>query len=629
MKYAGRLISAVAVLIVCLACFAQAKVLPKMAELMPPETGLLIDIPDFNAMMRQVEKTNMYKFYKDPAMAAFVTSLRTKWREKMRSGDSALAKLLAETDLWPSGRVAMFFVLNEQTKDMENPPFLFISQWGENIGKIKEAIDKETEKAIADGAQRQSEDYRGFTIVTMTRQSPARQVPDFENYSREQNSVPTKTFQPQPVKASSCFVDDCLITGTDADTLKFVSAHIDGASSPALAGDSDYAATMGTIGPRRDIDLYFNVKQLVKMLSAEDTTGKTQTTISNLGFDNVACIGCSLAFGASTAGSVAGKAVVKINGSKKGVCKMLEPESGPVAAPRFIPASAYSVMLANLNVRKIWDELYKVIYAINPAGAAWMQVPLIPASPDGEPGLSLKADIIDHLGTGITVAQNTRKPFAAGSMPTETLFAVAVNNRSALEKSLSLFHGKMIAQNNPDARRELLGYTIYVVRPDFPFFRGPATPLQLPSERPEPKVTPMAFTVTDTHLIIGQEAAVERAIRTLGSTEAASVGSARWWTAAKQSIPSSVGMAAFEDSAASMEVMWWMLKESAKTKRSPGMGAAGYMLGQSPFIELADFGLLPEFDVVRRYFGPSAFYGVGRPDGFFFEFKYLNAPAGD
>ncbi len=42
-----------------------------------------------------------------------------------------------------------------------------------------------------------------------------------------------------------------------------------------------------------------------------------------------------------------------------------------------------------------------------------------------------------------------------------------------------------------------------------------------------------------------------------------------------------------------------------------------------------DFSLLPEFDVVRKYFGLSAFYGISRPDGFFFEFKYINTPGTD
>jgi len=40
--------------------------------------------------------------------------------------------------------------------------------------------------------------------------------------------------------------------------------------------------------------------------------------------------------------------------------------------------------------------------------------------------------------------------------------------------------------------------------------------------------------------------------------------------------------------------------------------------------DLFDFSLLPEFETVRKYFGSSVSYGISRPDGFFFEFKYLN-----
>ena len=45
--------------------------------------------------------------------------------------------------------------------------------------------------------------------------------------------------------------------------------------------------------------------------------------------------------------------------------------------------------------------------------------------------------------------------------------------------------------------------------------------------------------------------------------------------------------------------------------------------------DLFNFSLLPEFDTVRKYFGLSAFYGISTPEGFFFEFKYLNPPATD
>jgi hypothetical protein len=48
------------------------------------------------------------------------------------------------------------------------------------------------------------------------------------------------------------------------------------------------------------------------------------------------------------------------------------------------------------------------------------------------------------------------------------------------------------------------------------------------------------------------------------------------------------------------------------------------LFGQAGF-DLFDFGLLPEFDVVKKYFGLSTLYGISKSDGFFFEFKYLNS----
>ncbi|MBA7707978.1 hypothetical protein ES703_116863 [subsurface metagenome] len=255
---------------------------------------------------------------------------------------------------------------------------------------------------------------------------------------------------------------------------------------------------------------------------------------------------------------------------------MLDVESGILRAPRFIPSSAYSVSFLNLNIRKAYDELYNILYSSNPAMAAQMLTPLLPPSPDGQPGLELKSDIIAHLGSQIVIAQSTRKPFSRNSAPTESLIAVAVNNRRAVEKSLSLLHSKVIAPNNPDARRGLLGHTIYLVSlPGLPFFPTGRTPMhpahpmggmQAPAGPGVPQMPTWAFTITDTHLIFGAESTVERAIRRLSSTEAVSVGSAEWFTSATLPIPSVVGLAYLEDNAASSEILWWMMKETKKSK---------------------------------------------------------------
>jgi len=600
----------------------QAQKLPDTAKLIPPETILLLDVDDFDRLRTQFERTNFYKLYKDPAMAAFVDDFKTKWREKIRKPDNELLRVIADIDTFPRGRVAVAFVLNEQiNKDANEPPLLLITQWGQTIAKIKEAVDKTVEKAIEDGTHRQRQDYRGVSITTIIRQSSA--------------------------ALSYCFIDDCLIGSMDLDVLKFVIAHIKGADSATLADDADYTATMkaAELSTQTQIDLYVNIKQIIKIIIAEDDTGKTKTTMDNLGLDNVTSFGCSIGLGPSTPGSKTsfGKAFLKVRGEKKGICTMLDIETATLRVPQFIQSSAYSVSFVNLNIKKAYNELGNILNSISPQFAAMMYMPLLPPSPQGEPPLQLKADIVDHLGSQIIIAQSISEPLSDASGPRQkkSLIAVAIENRSALEKSLSLLHSTILAANNPAARRQLLGHTIYLIDPAaiFPASpKRPKRPMQIPGLPETPTMPKFAFTVTDTHLVFSDESAVEQVIRALNSTETVSVSSEEWFNKAKSAIPSVVGLASFQNDAASGEFFWSDLrelkKETSKSKDPDSSTTIGLgVSSESPFPQLMlsqagsdlfDFSLLPEFDEVRKYFGLSAFYGLSKPDGFFFELKYLN-----
>ncbi|MGD8501461.1 MAG: DUF3352 domain-containing protein [Phycisphaerales bacterium] len=593
-----------------------AGALPKTAKLIPPETILLVDIDNFSRLRAQFERTSVYKLYKDPAMSAFVDDFKAKWRDKVQKSDNELVRIIADADVLPQGRAAVALALDEQTIDANEPPVLFISEWGENTGKVKETVDKIVKRAVEEGAHRKAEEYRGVSITVITGKSSA--------------------------ALSYCFVDDCLIGSMNPEALKFVIAHVKGAGSPTLADDDDYAATMNAVGPAAEgqIGFYANIKQALKSMVAEDPSGKAKTWISNLGFDNVTSFGFSVDLAGGPGGSSAGKAFLKIDGAKRGICKMLEVESAALRMPRFVPASACSVSFVNLNIKKAYNELANILTNFSPQFAMLLYMPLSPPGPQGEPPLQLKTDVIDHLGSQIIIAQSIDKP-APGvttTEPAQSLVAVAIDNRGALEKSLSLIHSNMIAPNNPDARRELLGHTIYSVDPSgiSPLFGPkPKPPMQAPLGTGAPGIPKMAFTVTDTHLIFASEPAVERAIRTLSSSEAVPLASAKWFTRAKSNIPSAVGLAGLQDTAASAEHYWTAVRESARTRQSTdspsqvGVGAgAGSALPQLLFsqggADLFDFSLLPEFDAVRKYFGLSASYGISRQDGFFFEFKYLN-----
>jgi hypothetical protein len=602
--------------------------LPRTAKLVPPETILLADINNFNQLRARFEKTNIYQLYKDPAMAAFVNNFKTKWQERKQEPDREFIRAIAAASILPQGRLAVGLVYDQQVKDVNELPVMVIAQWGDKIDKLKETVNEIVRKAVENGARRQTEDYRGVEIATIEKKPPE--------------------------AASYCFIDDCLIGSTSPNVLKFVIAQIKGAGSTTLADDRDYAATGKAIDPTNEgrIDFYVNIKQAVRIELAEDTAGQAKAMIDNLGLNNVTSFGCSIEPAGGPGGSSFAKAILKIDGAKAGIFKMLEIESGPIRMPGFIAASASSISVVNLNIKKAFDELANILTRFSPQMASILYMPVLPPGPQGEPGLQLKADIIDHLGSQIILAQSIDKPQPDGGaarsaekgplLQTRSIIAIAIENRAALEKTLSMIHGKMIAPNNPDATRQLLGHTIYTVDLSglMPVLGGGPgrKPMQAPASPQAPKMPLSAFTVTDTHLIVASEFAVEQAIRTMGSN-AESIGSARWFNKAKSNIPSVVGLAGLQNNAVSGELLWSTMRQAKKPDKTDGGDKQNQITvgitSQSLFPQimftqsegLLDFSLLPEFDAVKKYFGLSAFYGISRQDGFFFEFKYLNPDA--
>ncbi|HUT45164.1 MAG TPA: DUF3352 domain-containing protein [Sedimentisphaerales bacterium] len=619
------LLCSCALMLLCVPASVSAIELPKTAKLVPPETILLVDINNFNQLWEQIEKTNFYQLYKDPAMAAFIDNFKTKWQEKKQESEREFVRTIADAGILPQGRVAVALVFDEKVQDV-NEPVLVVAQWGDKIDKVKELANEIVRKAVEDGARRQTEDYRGVEITTIEKKPP-----EALNY---------------------CFIDDCLIASTSPNVLKFVIAQVRGAGSTTLADDRDYAAAGKAVNPSNAgrIDFYVNIKQIIKTELAGDTTGRARAMIDNLGLNNVTSFGGSVEPAGGPGGSSFAKAILKIDGAKAGICKMLDVESGPLRMPRFIAGSASSISVANLNIKKAFDELANILTKFSPQMAAIMYMPILPPGPQGEPALQLKANIIDHLGSQIILAQSIDKPNpeSAAARPadkqpspaTQSIIAIAIENRNALEKSLSLIHSKMIAPNNPEARRELLGHTIYSVDLSgfFPGFAPDSrAPMQAPAGSGTSKAPPAAFTVTDTHLLFANQDDIEQAIRTLVTSQAESIGSANWFNKAKSNIPSAVGLAGLQNNTVSGEYFWSTIRQSAKPDKADGddkqnqisVGvSSGSLLPQVMFTQggagLFDFSLLPEFDAVKKYFGVSAFYGISRPDGFFFEFKYLN-----
>ncbi|MCK5226097.1 MAG: hypothetical protein KAQ89_05215, partial [Planctomycetes bacterium] len=311
------------VIFFCSGTFSCDAALPKAAKLVPTETIFLVSASDFSQLEQQFKKTNFYQLYKEPAMAAFVDNFKSKLNEKSKDGD--LVNEIINAGFFPQKSAAFALVLNQAAIEKNEPTALFIIEWGQDFPKVKEAIDKAVKKTVENGGGQRKENYQSVEIKTIIAKDSARLEYGFSS------------------SLSYCFIDDCLLGSEDIEILKFVIAHAKGASSPVLADADDYKAVMKAVGPYHDIDFYVNIKQFIKTMLEENDSGEGKTIVSNLGFDNVAAFGTSVGVARKSGVSFSGKALLKINGSKKGVCKILDLKSAAVRPPKFISPDTYSM----------------------------------------------------------------------------------------------------------------------------------------------------------------------------------------------------------------------------------------------------------------------------------------------
>jgi hypothetical protein len=524
--------------------------------------------------------------------------------------------MLYNLGFWPEGRVAVALIMNQQTMNMKEPPLLFVSQWGGSIDKVKEAVKKLVSKNTEIGGRsKPAEDYRGVSLETMI---------DEDN-----------------VEFCYCFVEDCLIGSfAGIEPLKFVVAHIKGADSPALSGQSDISSAIVATGPDRDIVLYVNLKHIIKTACEEDKGGEAKQFFTNMGLDNVVSFCFSMGVARQPANTSSLKALLKIEGDKKGICRLLDCTSSSLKIPRFVPASTYSITALNLNMKNAFDELLKIVGSFSPQAAAVFYTPLLPSSPDGQPGIELKRDIIENLGSQIIITKQIPRPITDAEPVPEGLFAVSTTNSRALEKALSELHSKFIAQGNEQSKRELLGHTVYLIAISS-FLPGvtisKASTQDAASEGRAGQSGNIAFTFTDSYLIAGLQSPVEQAIRTLEGSASDSLVSVKWFNAARDALPSVAGLSYLSDEVTELEIMWRSLKSAAKAVGSAGKGSdstiglnVGGQLGLGPSVSLPNNGpfdpaLLPEFDSMKKYIGSTVLSGVSRTDGFFFELKEVPA----
>lgn len=599
--------------------FAETAPLPDSAKLLPAETLFMLSVNNLAQARAELEKTRLYELYKDPAMQPFIEQIKRRMNEEVQKQTDDLLRLMAQSEILPSGRVLLAMSLPEGEQAWESEPrFAALVQWGEKIAPVREAIEKGVEKQIADGAHKKIDRYRGAEIITVLT-TPEKPDPGFEDED-EDGGEDDELVPAEPEQNHCCFIDDMTLFSNDLEMLQFMIAQHGGAQSRTLADDAEYQKARRAVGTNADAELYVNLKLILNKLfiaGSPEENEEARKNIAALGLDGLSCLSAAAKAAPKAGTTLAVKTLLATESPRRGILKMLEVSAKPFRPPLFVDPQAAEIMFVNLDIPAAADELFRILAAMNPMFAATMNNPITPPQADGSAGIVLKTDLLDNLGDQIVVYTTFQSdPAKEEGFTSEPVAAIAVRDAERLNRAVAALHSQFIAAQQPDLQREYLGHTLYVI-PLLGMFMQEM-------DAGDSQEGTIAAAITQTHLLLGGLHAVEKALQRQTQAQAQSLADTAWYRQGMAATPPEAGVVAVENINLQFKYLWDTL-QSGKLS-----GLVEFDIDVEgdetvkPFLEL--FSLLPEYEKVQKYFGIHLGWVRVQPEGFLMEMMDIPAP---
>ena len=598
-----------------------------MARWAPEDTMLYVGMANVNSIKQKLKQSTLYDMYKDPAMQRFIVPAEEKIRAEI---DKVLKEAWQEIGLaeppqdlpWPQGRIMLALLLQSRTrmipdfskmreqdytrdnfdpenlpkKQVTNPDFqiVFMVEMGENMQLLQDLAQKIASRAAEEGVIRQREEIRGVEI-NIFKEKPDADA-DFDTFCYG-------------------FRENWVIGGSSLKYIREILMRITDPIREVVKGSVS--------GPERD-----EVVQAIQALGLEEVTG----------------LGVSMQMRPEREDMMRLKAQLGVRGEKKGIVKILTPETGVPADHRLLQKGLASFLAANYDPMKIYDEIVRIAWTLGKVNLDGMiQGALMMASPQGQeaqPPVNFREQVIGQLTKPMLVTTRIQKPFNEPES-SRSLLSISVRDGEILDTALARLHELFIARGNKDMRRELLGQTIYLL-PEIPFF----SMFDITKTSAGTKQTPLqlAFGVAGDQWVFGSLGGLEQTIREVRSDDQKSIQTDPMYQYARRYLPEQAGMYFYENQQITTEQAWHLLKvtlseakekereeSSADREVTIGMpifsssGTPGAMMFGELF-DMVDFTLLPDFETVKHYFGPTVGYVKENEAGLYAEFIGLKSP---
>jgi hypothetical protein len=661
-----------AVILACAAACpvrAQAPAGKDPLSLLPPDTLLFAYIDDVSAAREAFKKTTLWDLYKDPALQSFVAPAETKIRKAI---DDSLANLWKTLKIeapeedglpWPSGRAMVAVELGTRTVqvpeyDWENydwqnssgpppvkgthemkvphPKVLFAADMGDNIDRLRAIVTKVQDKATDEGYRHETRTVRDLELHVF--HAPKDEKADDSD-------------GPEAEAFSYFIVGNTAYASTDADLLKDTAARLTGAVSDSLADNAACVRTMRTLGAPGDLTLYVNVRAYVEMvlgMGADEEQGEPRRKMmAALGLDNVTGLGVVVRAAPNDAQQFQLKALLGVDGPKRGIPALLAPTSAATSNPMLTKGLA-GFLVANYDFGSFYERIRKIVLDmsgqdIDESLNASMVV--TGASP-GEAPVDLAGDVFGQLAAPLVVRNSIDKPYTDPKLD-RTVVSVGVKDPRVVEQAIGRLH-KAMTGGDEDMHRELLNTHIYLMPNIAQMVLG-----GMMGGMPSPtggQDDMMALAVPGSNLVIASVESVEQEIRNTRKEDVESIRADEMYQLAATALPAEAGIWFYLNDRLQTESTWAEFKDAAARSSvkaelpancpvcdaplngaevCPECGTDVRRYAEEPSEPLGaivhwlkdycDFNALPDFDAVSRHFGASAGFVRSTDDGIYAE----------
>lgn len=593
---------------VSILCFVKCSLLqaamPPAEALLPEDALFVFTIPDFDALREASRVSPQLMFWNDPAMKPF----RDHFMDKINS--QFLAPIQANIGIplqdfmaLPHGQLTFGMAAAPAGTTVAPPAFVFLLDAKDQSEALHTNLTALIKKWRDSGRNLRTEQIRGvdFTVLTLSSNDLAALLP-------QRPQVSEIGVQPKPEPPSDVYVaqyQSMLVAGNSEYALEPVVGHLRGGSEPALKDNPIFVSDQLT--QFRDKPTYFawmDVHHLVELAeksgsdSGDDSSAFSRSQnmvkiLETLGLDSLKSF--SLTLRESRDGSHLNIHLNTPAENRTGLVSLLALPQRDASVPPFVPADVVKYSRLRLDGQQAWATAEKLVSSFSPSGLSYLNSIIDLANTSAQqkdPGFDLRSYLFGNLGDDLISYQEEPLGDTLSQManpPNLTLFKVS--HPDQVIQAINVIAAMVSSQEGAPEPRDYMGHKIYSIMshprhmPDGSLVNGP----------------PLLVTSRGVYIALStDDGMLEQYLR---STDGPSQPLSRLpglADAIAQIGGDHGGFLGYENQAESLKTAFKLMKST------PVSGIQSRLMPPAMH-DWFDFTLLPDFDLVARYFYISVY----------------------